>query len=976
MGEELLSVFRPGRGRRAFAWSSPLLIAAVLLSWPTFTSAATGAPATSAHAPAERPGAGESASAPADTVREIEIRSDSEIDDMRALERLLTVEVGRPLDVAEVRDSIRNLSASAAAGEVAAFSQPMAGGVRLIFALWRRVEVDRVELEGPLHFDRSTLLRLVPQKVGAPLLSGGVVRGSYQLEDFYHRHGYFEAQVRVRVEVDEGRKRAQVVYKVDSGPQATLGKVEIKGALGPLEESELVAVLKLRPGRAFRPQSVNRGQDRLRRWLIHHDYRLATVGEPRSVYDRARHEVNVEYPVKVGPRLVVAVSGADRATLERKGLLPFLGEEGYDEALLLQAVDKIKTYFQESGHYRVKVETTEERVGDRLLLTVMIDPGAIYTLDQIEFVGNHNVSKEQLTQLMTTSTRRLLTPGSGRLVTSVLNDDLDNIRSFYALRGYAHVKVGPVRVASAGSRLTVTIPIREGPQWRMVNLKIEGVHALDLATLRRGLPLQPGGPYHPQLLEQTLDDLRARYAESGHRSAQVSATTSWNDEHTLVDVTIHVFEGPQTVVDRVILRGNERTKDEVVERAIDLKPGEPVSPRRLLEVQRRLYRLGVFSSVQVRLLPGTPESAGRDVLVEVQEGKNRKILYGLGYDSEYGVRGLIGFSATNLFGRAMSAQVDWRESQRDRQVRALFHQPSLGRIPIPVTYSLFRVQQNEQSFVSLRRGTQVEAYRLFGANIRVGLLYNYRIVDVSNLDPSLAEIQISRDLRRDQISSVTPNLLIDHRDDPLNPTRGWTTNLQLEYAFPLLSADANFLKLFAQQTAYVPLGSAGVLAASLRLGAIEPLPRATLVDSTVPAGLPSSRIFIAERFFAGGRTTQRAYTLDGLGIPGQTLKLAYNPADPTAPPRIVPIGGDGLLLVNLDYRFPIAGPVGGTLFVDSGNVWADWRSINPGELKTGVGIGLRYLSPIGPLRLDAGWKLHRLRGESGYEVFLSFGNPF
>ncbi|HKI85363.1 MAG TPA: POTRA domain-containing protein, partial [Thermoanaerobaculia bacterium] len=340
---------------------------------------------------------------PIAVVREIEMRSDAPIDNLRALERLITVEVGQSYDVAKVRDSIRNLSASAQAGEVAAFKQPLEGGVRVIFALWRRVEADSVELEGTLHFDRTTLLRLVPQQAGSPLLSGQVVRGSYQLEDYYHEHGYFEARVRVRVDVNEAEKKARVVYQIASGPQATLGKVKVTGSLGSIDEHELVAALKLRSGRSFHPRAVDRGQNRLRRWLIDHEYRLAEVGDPRTTYDRANHEVNIEYPVRVGPKLVVAVSGADRATLERKGLLPFLGEEGYDEALLLQAVDKIKTYFQESGHYRVKVETEEERVADRLLLTIKVEPGAVYDLEQIKFVGNNSASTDQLTRLMTTS---------------------------------------------------------------------------------------------------------------------------------------------------------------------------------------------------------------------------------------------------------------------------------------------------------------------------------------------------------------------------------------------------------------------------------------------------------------------------------------------------------------------------------------------------------------------------------------------
>jgi len=123
-------------------------------------------------------------------------------------------------------------------------------------------------------------------------------------------------------------------------------------------------------------------------------------------------------------------------------------------------------------------------------------------------------------------------------------------------------------------------------------------------------------------------------------------------------------------------------------------------------------------------------------------------------------------------------------------------------------------------------------------------------------------------------------------------------------------------------------------------------------------------VSIAERFFAGGRTTHRAYGLDELGIPGETLLAGK------------PIGGKGLFLFNVDYRFPLVGALGGTVFLDTGNVWADWRDVRLREIKSGAGVGLRYLTPIGPLRVEVGWKLDREPGESASAVLVSFGNAF
>jgi len=185
------------------------------------------------------------------------------------------------------------------------------------------------------------------------------------------------------------------------------------------------------------------------------------------------------------------------------------------------------------------------------------------------------------------------------------------------------------------------------------------------------------------------------------------------------------------------------------------------------------------------------------------------------------------------------------------------------------------------------------------------------------------------------------------------------------------------LKTFIQAAGYLNFGRIGVLAGSFRVGAIEPLNEA-VIDSTLPPDLPSRYIPISERFFAGGRTTHRAYKRDRLGIPGQTLIAP--PVVPTDDEldanSLAAVGGNGLLIANLEYRFPIAGPIGGTLFGDYGNLWADWRSIDVAEGKPGIGTGIRYSSPIGPIRVEVGYKLDPLPGEDDWVLLFSVGNAF
>jgi outer membrane protein insertion porin family len=808
------------------------------------------------------------------------------------------------------------------------------------------------------------------------------VRSVYALQDLYRDQGYLKAEVRIEVQTDPLRKTAAVVFRCTAGQRATVGSIVFEGeAALPFTQAELESGIDSEPGGRYLAQTVREDADRLRTWLVRKDYRLAEVDAARSTVNADSTQVDLVFPLRLGPKVVFELEGADLKKLKRHDLLPFLSDEGYDEALVLQSIDLIRKEYQSHGYYHVKVDRDEERSEAELRLRFTVDPGEVYTLDELAFSGNTEITSDRLQELVTTTPHRLLRPGSGRLIDEVLKEDLANLRSFYALSGYSAAKVGPEKVVESGDRLLVEVPIVEGPRTTLAKLRFEGLESIPEDKVRPQLPLADGGAYHPLLLDDTVNAVRSLYQDEGWEAAQVSPIVTWNGEHTQADVTLQIFEGPRSRVDRVVVRGYRRTRPEVVRRSIDLDPGEPVSPRRLLEVQRGLYRLGIFSRVDVTTAHSGEDESQRDVLVRVEEGHMQRYSYGLGYDSEDGLRGLIGYSHANLFGRALGLQLDARASQRENLFRVLVRQPYVGRFDVPVTYSIFYTEEEREGFNSQRRGTQAEAARVIN-DVRYGLLYNYRIVDVELPSEEAPPPEIERDLQNIRISSLTPSMLIDHRDDPINATRGWSGAAQLEWAAPLLSAEETFLKFFVQGTWQRTFGRGGVLAASARVGAIEPLSDAAPPDPSLPAGFESAEIPISERFFAGGRTTNRAYARDLLGIRGETLCVKHEPDMPQCLAEgddendFDPIGGDGLALANIDYRFSIAGGVGGIVFVDLGNVWQRWQDINPSEAKGGVGVGIRYLSPIGPLRLEVGWKLDREPGESAYEVFLSFGNPF
>jgi outer membrane protein insertion porin family len=928
---------------------------------------------------------------PPETVALIEIRSEIDLteESLDDLQRLITFSPGDPLTEDEIARTLRNVQASGIASEVELYTRPAGageGGTGVVAMLVLRpvVRVAEVRLEGELGIEEGDLRRRLLQNPAEPLNEEKVVQGVFQLLDLYEARGYFDADVRVRVNTDPRSREAVVIYHAASGPRAKIGTIDFRGSIEPFAAPALIEHLDLKPGAAYGRRSAREDAERLQTWLIRQGYRTARVDTPEVAKDPETQTVRLVYPIEVGSRIELKVIGAEEKQLRRKGLLPFLGDQGFDEALVLQSTQRLKDFYQRQGHHGVKIDWQEQQAAGVQTLTLRIEPGPESTLQEIDFTGNQAFDDERLAQLMTTAGRSLLNLGSGRLVDSELQRDLDNIRSFYALQGYGQAEVGPPLVEEREREIRLEIPIVEGPRQQVMDLRFEGVEALDLDALQKTLPLTAGGPFHPFLLERTLDGLRQAYRDKGYGEAQVSAGVTWNEDKTLADVTVRVLEGEQMILDRVIVRGNQRTESAVIQRTLGVKPGDPISETRRLEIERDLYRLGIFSSVQVELSRAGPESAARDLIVRVEEGLPRRVSYSLGVEygsgdqDKFRPRGGFSFVHNNVAGRAWSLRTDLRaeldQNSPDLSFRVLFDQPYAGRYPVPLTYSLFGFREGKDAYDVERWGGRVEAAKLL-TDRRVSLIYDYRIVDTT---PKGIVVPLSeREDRPYQLSSLIPSFLWDRRNDPVLATRGWSSFAQLQWTFPALGTDGDFLKLFLQQTQYVGLNRYGVLAASVRVGGIEPFGDLPDPDLELPPELPNSDVFIDERLFAGGATTHRAFGLDKLGIRGETVRVS-DQAIRDNEYDVRGLGGNGLLLVNLEYRFPIAGPFEGVAFYDAGNVWPDWRQIDPSDVKSGVGLGVRWLSPIGPLRVDAGWKLHpEYFEESEQLVFqLSFGNPF
>jgi len=922
-------------------------------------------------------------------ISRILIRTDVKIDDIARVRLLLSIEEGDTLDHEAIRRTLLTLHGSGLVSQAEVHTRVETATVELTLVAWSHVLIDSVDFEGETQLGREDLRDLVGVRAGRPLIESQVIRSVFDIGDRLRERGFLEGYARPEIQLDSTLKRASVLFHIQRGPPATIGSIEFEGELGRFDADSLRAAMSAEVGGRYRPQRAEADRDKLQQHLLREGYRTARVRRPVRRYDWETHEIHLTYEVEAGPLVELEVVGADLRTLRREGVLPFLGPQGYDPALLNFSEAQVRRWYQSKGHHEVEVDLVVESADEELIqLLLTIDPGPVFTLRQITFAGNETFEEDVLRARMQTAPRRLLDVGSGRLVDSALTDDLRALRSFYLLQGFHDVEVGPHRLDQRGRDLDLTIPITEGDRRTVGEVSWQGVTRLREDRLAEEIPLRPGGAFHPNLADEAVNIVRARYRDQGFDSVLASVAVDWDDQRRIADISFHVLEGTQTVVRRIVVRGQQRTSPWLLRQAIDIEAGDPVSRSRLLDIQRQLYGLGIFNRVDVELAQGDLLRGERDVIVRLEEGDRHRLSFGGGYDTEDGFRGLFGYSLGNVAGRAASLHLNTVVGQREELYRLLVRQPAMGAWRFPLTYSIFRSREEETAFdagfdgdfITEQRGAQIEADLRF-ETFRIPVIFTLKDVD-NNAADEIDEILFDRERSQVTISSLTTAVQLDRRDSPISPTKGRNSVFQVEYAFEAFGTDENFLKLFVQQTYYFNFGSGGVVGASLRLGGIESFREdlvrpSPLIAGCGPDSIPDFWVALSERFFAGGRSTHRAYKLDTLGVLGETLFINRDETEEACVDKgLFPTGGNGLGLLNLEYRYPVAAGFWATAFYDVGNVWADWRDINWSEAKDGVGVGLGWDSPIGPLRLEIGWKLDREIGEDPYQVFLSFGSAF
>ena len=942
-------------------------------------------------------------------ITQIDFRGDAGFD-AEAAAREVTLAPGEPVTIRGLQASIRNLFATGNFRDVRVDATEVDGGVALTFALYLQYRIGEIAIEGIEGDVRGRARRELTIRAGEILSLDAVDDSASAAEEALEQSGYLEAEVNPETSFDRARNVADVRFFVEPGPQAVIGSIILEGDHTPFTESELIGELERTAGETFHLGESREGAERMLNFMVRRDHRRADVDYLGHVYDDATNRVALRYRVEAGPLVRVAVAGVPQSMVRR--WLPFDRNQQYSEDVIERAADTITEELQRRGYYLATVDTEAALEDDVWTTTFHVDPGERYRLVEVQFRGNDQVDDDALHDVIQTTARG----GFRRVLQSLfrrhsgptreqLSDDRDSIEAFYQLEGFSSVVVSdPVVKTAADGTLTVEFPIEEGPQTLVASLAVEGNEQFDADALP-ARKLSEGEALNPQLLQDDIVALQTFYAQRGHVEVQVTPRVELSDDRKRATVTYVIAEGPQVNVDDIVVRGNTYTDRDVILRKSGLEPGRPFSYTSLLEAQRELYRLGIFQRVEVQGRQAGTAVSDRDVAIRVEEGRNLTLTGSVGIRAERGqqdsgmqVNERIAVAAAhrNLFGTGRYLGLEGVFSRNEQEAFLTYREPFVSRWNVPVQFQIFQSDDSTRAGTQiLQRGASIEAAKVALLQTRWSLRYEYKISECrsgdlcTTIDEGLPVEDLDRSLLNIQISSITPTFFWDTRDDILDPHRGFFASASVEYAFPFISADAHFLKEYVQGAVYLPVTDRTVVALSARFGMIQAYARDSVTNNLLP-------IALSERFTAGGETTHRGFGLDRLGdlcltdpdlgpenglqpIPGCKPTLWTDPKgidrEEMTIGRVLPLGGRALSLINAEYRFPLFATVGGAVFADIGNVYAD-GDIDFSDLRYGTGVGVRYLSPVGPLRLDVAVPLNRRWWEDGIQYFLTLGYAF
>jgi outer membrane protein insertion porin family len=823
--------------------------------------------------------------------------------------------------------------------------------VDLVFDLVRKVYIDAVRFHGPKVPAERLRQGLTVLRPGTYLQEDRVPEAVKEVAAGLRREGFFDAVVDCDIH-RSAAATAVLSFRILDWKTFRISGLEVEWK-AEIPEGSLLKRMKTKVGDLYVPSRLAADLQALTQGLDRAGYPRAEVRLAGESFNEESRRVELRVEIVPNEKIVIVVRGAK---VPLRLLTPIWEERVFEPWGLSEGEARILNYLRRKGYIFAAVKSRIERGRNELRIVHDVTPGEKAKIVGFDFRGNEAFSSSDL--------RTRLALREGVPIFSLLSYDKIfaipfELANFYKQNGFANVEIN-LDLVKEPRGVRAVFEIAEGQRTAVEAIRLEGVSLVSSGAVRRELVSREGGPYFPPNVQRDIGQIETFYLDSGIRGTDVVSRVERLPGPAVI-LIYEISEGTPVTIRDVLITGNRTTRTRVIRRELRIAKGDKADDARIQESKRRLERLGIFSEISLDEVQTGPSE--EVVVTTVREGEQNYVGVGLGFEShlpavgpivdwlDFRPRGTLEYIRSNVFGLGAQAGVLGQISTIERRAVLSWNQPYFFGLSMPTTALAWAEREDRTAFTIDRIGVSLSAAKpLTKARLLLGSLSLTRTSIVKPVDLSQLPPDIDRQFLPYSASLASVSMNWERRDDTLNPTRGWFASAVAEVGVPIFGTESDYQKLFLKGQYFRPLTS------FLNLGLTGRL------------GLGNGLSHLPERFFAGGSNTFRGEEFELLGpIDASTLK---------------PYGGEAVELVNAELIwtvFPAWREFRLASFFDLGNVYESLKDFRPFGLEGAVGAGLRYRTPLGPVRVEIAWKLwgFDVQDHKGHPlVFLTIGNIF
>ncbi len=860
-----------------------------------------------------------------------------------AVRDVIPFKVGEPFNYVELDRAVGYLRKWGVFSTIEARTYDSAGGVVVEITFGEAKVITRLDVVGNYPYLENKVLKYLTVHTGDLYTPKRVEDQIERIKEFYEREGYIDTQIYVEEEDEPSDNGVAVTFHIRRGDLIRYRSIKVEGNRAYPASRFASAIDSWRPYSELR---LRRSLRELTEFYRMHGYPRAKVFLVSKDIDFAINRADIVVGVEEGPHVKVKFVGNHHLSSGRlKKTVTIFKEGSYDSFEIEASAEEIKKLYRQIGYPEAAVETqTVTRKDGTVLITFFVNEGASQIVKDIGFEGNEHVGAGRLKKAMVTKQRAF--GHKGAFDPALEGEDSKAIRNVFKSEGYVDAEVGEWGIAPTkqGFDVELTIPVNEGSQTIVRSVKFNGNEEISDHRLFKVLKVRTKRPFDEIALPQDRQQLLIFYADNGFPYAEVKQAVSRDVQDRSAVITYDINEGPKVKIGQILIVGDVLTSQKAIKNAMTIGEGEPFSYKKIVDSQLKLRRLGAFSAVTIETVGLADKAQTVHLLVQVDEQKPFTLDLEFGYSTDYSFAGALAFTNYNSFGWAKRTMFKLTGGRDLSRAEVGWLDPSFVGSSVEMSVLSWIQHEIRPAFDYIQLAGSMGFFRRYRT---LGLFFKYEF-DRNYMIEGNATAADAESLRNNNISKISLSSSYDTRDSFANPTKGWYTVGGVDIFNEIYGAHANFVQFNWMGENDITFFKRFTLVTMLRFNNIQTLGK----NVSVPTN---------ELLFLGGDDTVRGVGQDSLG-----------PVDAAGQPT----GGRLRIIFNEELRIKLFNRFSWAFFFDMGSLTNDYSSVSGDTFKRSAGFGLRYVTPVGPIRADYGINLNRTGNESFGRFHLTFGYLF